>query len=61
MAYASSTVYLFTRLQKTFSNCEPKVVGSWKVADSLKVAGSWKLRFKILEFKYLCNQEGCSP
>ena len=24
MAYASSTTYLFTRLQKTFSSCEPK-------------------------------------
>ena len=24
MAYASSTTYLFTRLQKTFSSCETK-------------------------------------
>ena len=24
MVYASSTTYLFTRLQKTFSSCEPK-------------------------------------
>ena len=24
MAYASSTTYLFARLQKTFSSCEPK-------------------------------------
>ena len=24
MAYASSTTYLFIRLQKTFSSCEPK-------------------------------------
>ena len=24
MAYESSTAYLFTRLQKTFSSCEPK-------------------------------------
>ena len=24
MAYASSTTYLFTRLKKTLSSCEPK-------------------------------------
>ena len=24
------------------------------------IVGSWKWRFKIIEFKYLWNQEGCS-
>ena len=30
-------------------------------AYKLIIVGSWKLRFKILEFKCLWNQEGCSP
>ena len=46
---------------------EFKVAYQWRQLERLIfdytpiIAGTWKSRFKIFEFKCLCNQEGCSP
>ena len=48
MAYASSKTYLFTRLQETLSNCEPKE--EWPHADLYNCNRRQKKLFHIKWF-----------